>query len=202
MTRWLLAAVLVAGCWRSRAAPPAITNHASDPGYVITALGVGPFDASTEATQAALQRRAPELRVVARDLGGESGIVFDILDGTERLFYVVPDDAPGYVSEDGKEHRYSSTTFAVFAVSEKVRVEGRSWRAGQSFSEVGNLDVCECWGNRDVTACYRRGSRIRLIFEESCNEAENAGPRAMLGKAIGRIMWKRLIEPYEPIPSE
>ena len=202
MTRWLLAAGLVAGCWRSRAEPLAITNPASDPGFVITALGVGPFDASTEATEVALQRRAPALRVVTRDLGGESGIVFDIFDGKERLFYLVPDDAPGYVSEEGAEHRYASTTFAVFTLSEKVRVQGQSWRAGQPLSEVGNLEVCECWGNRDVTACYRRRSHIRVIFEQPCNDAETVGPRAMLGKVIGRIMWKRIVDPDEPIPSE
>ncbi len=202
MVRWLIAAVLIAGCWRKGAEPPAITNHASDPGYVITARSAGPFDASTEATAAALQRRAPGLRVVRHDLGGESGIVFDIFDGKERLFYVVPDDSPGYVSEAGREHTYSSTTFAVFAVSAKVRVEGRSWRATKPLDELGNLDVCECWGNRDVTACFRKRSRIRVIFEESCEEAETAGPRAMLGKTIGRIMWKRVVEPEDVSPSE
>lgn len=169
---------------------------------MITARGVGPFDVTTEATEAALQRRAPQLRVVTRDLGGESGIVFDIFDGKERLFYVVPDDAPGYVSEAGTEHLYASTTFAVFAVSGKVRVQGQSWRAGQLLRDLGNLDVCECWGNRDVTACYRKRGRIRVIFEEQCEQAEAVGPRAMLGKPIGRIMWKRVVEADDASPSE
>jgi hypothetical protein len=169
---------------------------------VITSRGAGPYDVTTEATEAALQRRVPQLRVVTRDLGGETGVVFDIFDGSDRLFYVVPDDAPGYVSEQGTAHLYASTTFAVFAVSGKVRVEGRSWRAGQPLRELESLEVCECWGDREVTACFRKRSHIRVIFEDHCDSAEADGPRAMLGKTIGRIMWKRVVEADDVSPSE
>lgn len=192
--RWLLALLAVGGCWRSRTSEPVLANHAEETDFVITSRGVGPFGPATTATEAALQALAPRMSVRTHDLGGESGIVFDVFDGDDRLLYVVPDDAVGWTDDDGAEHRYASTVFAVFAVSPNVRVQGRSWRVGQPFDDLAGIDVCECWGNREVTACFRRGTRIRVIFELPCDDAEQGGARAMLGKPIARLMWKRTIE--------
>ena len=117
--------------------------------------------------------------------------MFDVFDGRERLFYIVPDDAPGYTDDSGAEHTYAKTVFAVFAVSPKIRVEGHEWQVGSALTNVKGLDVCECWGDHQVTSCFRRGTHVRLVFEAPCDDAERDGPRRMLGTPIARIMWKR-----------
>lgn len=168
----------------------------------MTPRGVGPFDQDTVATKAALQKLVPKLRVVEHELGGDSGIVYDVFERDHQLLYVVPDDAPGWTEDAGVEHEYSRTVFAVFAVSPRVSVLGRPWRVGEAFDDARGLDTCECWGEREVTACFRPGSHVRVIFELPCDEAEAQGPKAMLGKPIARIMWKRVVETPELSPSE
>ncbi len=197
-----LVLVVVTGCWRGPVAEPVVANHIDDTGYELTSYGVGAIDATSEATQTAIQALVPQARVTTRNLGAESGIVFDVWDGKERLFYVVPDDAPGYTDDSGGEHLYARTVFAVFAISPKVRVQGRSWRVGQVLSESDGLDVCECWGDHEVTACYRRHGHIRLVFETRCDRAEVDGPRAMVGQPIGRVMWKRIAQDADDGPPE
>lgn len=159
----------------------------------MTRHGVGPLGAETLATEAELQRLLPTTRVVATALGETSGEVFDVFEGTERIFYVVPDDVEGY--SEGDDRRYASTIFAIFAVSGRVIIEGRPWRVGEPFTDDRGLDRCECWGGGEVTACFRIGTHLRVIFEEPCEEAKRDGAHAMHGKPIGRIMWKRVIEP-------
>lgn len=196
---------LAAGCWRTPAPdqPPLANRVAEDRGFVMSARGVGPFNAGTRATREALTATSPKLGIVPRDLGGESGIVFDVFEGGERLFYIVPDDAPGWTDDQGGEHQYAETMFAVFAVSPRVKVEGRSWRVGEPFDDASGLDLCECWGGREVTACFRKRTHVRVIFEQRCDEATQGGARKMLGKRIDRIMWKREIETdQEPMFDE
>lgn len=159
----------------------------------MTARGIGPLRESTSATEAELRALFPAQRVVLRDLGDSSGLVFDILDGSERLFYVVPDDAEGFAN-DG-ESRYADTIFAVFAVSPRVAVDGRTWRVGEPFTDDAGIDRCECWGDGEVTACFKIGSRLRVIFDDACATAKTAGASAMRGKRIARLMWKRELEP-------
>lgn len=201
MRRRLLAVVAIAGCWRGQAPEPVVANH-SEGGFEITSYGVGPFDASTVATEASLRTLVPGLEVHKHDLGGDSGIVFDVVSAHEKLFYVVPDDAAGYTDAESGPHRYATTVFAVFAVSPQVRVQGRPWRVGQVLSESTGLDVCECWGNHGVTACYRRHGHIRVVFEANCDRAETDGPRAMVGERIGRLMWKRVVRDLDDEPPE
>lgn len=171
---------------------------------MITQDGVGPFDATTEGTAAAIAKLVPSLRVATNDLGGESGVVFDVFDGDERLFYIVPDDAPGWTDDQGNENRYASTTFAVFAVSGRVKVQGRGWRVGKPLGDAKGLDRCECWGDREVTACFQTGSHIRVVFEQACDDAEKRGGAAMIGQPIARIMWKRVVSdlPLEGAPDD
>src|SRR3990167_8380811 len=106
------------------------------------------------------------------------------------MLYIVPDDVEGY--SEGDDRRYAST---IFAVSGRVSIEGRTWRVGQPFTDDRGLDRCECWGGGEVTACFRIGTHLRVIFEEPCEDAKRAGAKAMHGKPIGRVMWKRVIEP-------
>jgi hypothetical protein len=191
-----------AGCWRSATEPAALSHHSStaESEWVVTQRGVGPFDASTVATEAALRQLVPRMRVATNDLGGDAGIVFDVFDGPERLAYVVPDDAP-YGIDAAPEHRYATSTFAVFVVSPRIKVRGRSWRVGSPFEHLGGIDACECWGPT-VTACSQPGSHVHVVFEQPCDEVESAGsvrgvegpaPETMRGKRIDRIMWKRTL---------
>jgi hypothetical protein len=191
------AALLVAAapaCWSGQPAPSALSNVATETTWIVAERGVGPLDGTVRATQAGVQARVPALRVRAEDLGGSSGIAFGVFDGGERLLYVVPDDAVGYVDGDD-ERGYAETVFAIFAMSPRVRVENRTWRVGMAFDDFAGIDRCECWGGGEVTACFTKGSRIRAVFELPCEAAERDGARAMRGKPIARIMWKRQLEP-------
>jgi hypothetical protein len=198
--RRVLLIAIVAGvasaCWHEapRRDTP-LTNRTPGPvttGWRMTQRGVGPIDATTSATLGDLRRVLPSLRVVAHDLGEASGIVFDVFEGTERLAYVVPDDAIGKPGTE--EHQYATTVFAVFAVSPRISVAGRTWRVGQPFQDASGLDRCECWGSGEVTACFQVGSHLRVIFEEACEQVAHDA-RALIGRPIARIMWKRVLEP-------
>ena len=71
-----------------------LSNTTSDRGvpavFQISEAGLGPLGAKTDATEASLRAELPKLTVKTTDLGGSSGIVFDVFDGDEKLFYVVP----------------------------------------------------------------------------------------------------------------
>jgi hypothetical protein len=105
----------------------------------------------------------PGLEVRTHDLG-DSGIVFDVLDGDEKLFYVVPDELEQ--EEDGTRH-YEKTIFTIFVTSPRLSVEGYSWRVGQRLDSAKDLMQCECWGSGEVTACSIR-AHLAVIFEERC----------------------------------
>jgi len=169
---------------------------------VMTQAGVAGFDATTEATLAALRAASPELRIRPRDLGGDAGVVYNAYRGRERLLYVVPDDAPGWTDDDGTEHQYAKTIFAVFAVSDKVRVDGRAWRVGTPLADISGLDACECWGNRDVTSCWGARDHVRVVFDVACGDADTQGPRAMLGMKVSRLMWKRVLDGFDATREE
>jgi hypothetical protein len=191
----LAATLVVAACWTERRAPEPLSNRivtAPASGWRMTHNGVGPLRGETLATEEELQRLLPHTRIVANDLGEGSGVVFDVFEGDERILYVVPDDVDGYI--EGDERRYATTIFAVFAVSGRVAIEGRTWRVGQPFTDAAGLDRCECWGGGEVTACFRIGTHLRVIFDEPCEAAKRDGTRAVLGKPIARVMWKRVIE--------
>lgn len=187
----------MAACWRQApAGDTALANHAPELAasrWRMTAHGVGPLTGATIATLEELRRALPETRVDVNDLGESSGIVFDVSEGTERMLYVVPDDATGEPGSD--DHTYAPTIFAVFAVSPRVSVAGRTWRVGEPFEDAAGIDRCECWGGGEVTACFQIGTHLRVIFEAACADAAKLGARAMLGHKIDRIMWKRVLEP-------
>jgi hypothetical protein len=176
---------VVAGCWTSEPARPDTpienrTQQGPAGGWHMSARGLSPIGDQSHATLEELRAQLPAMRVEVRDLG-ESGVVFDVFERDEKLFYVVPDDnAP--------------TVFAVFATSPRISVEGRTWQVGQPFLDAKGIDHCECWGNNEVTTCFQIGTHLRLVFEESCEDARQSGPQVMRGHAIGRIMWKREIE--------
>ncbi len=133
-------------------------------------------------------------------LGVDSGLVFEVFRGAEQLFYVVPDDAAADSEEpESGERAYASTIFAVFAISPRVAVEGRDWTIGAPLRSAHGASVCECWGEGEVTACFDQGSRLRVIFEDRCEDASANGGTAMIGKKVARVMWK--VQP-DPEPYE
>jgi hypothetical protein len=189
--KWLVV-VAAAGCFGSSKTTPPLSNTTSAPArpteWRMSVAGLAPLGAGTEATEAGLRAALHAVTVKMNDLGGESGIVFDVLDGAERLFYVVPDEEP----HDSGERRYATTIFSIFATSPRVRVEGYTWRVGAPLDSADGLTACECWGDGEVTACST-GANLSVIFEERCEPAESGGPAAMIGRPIGRIMWKRIV---------
>jgi hypothetical protein len=195
-----LAALALAGCYTGSSPSTTPINNAQpqpEAGLSISARGLGPLTEDTKATEQELRKLFPDLVVKAHDLGG-SGLVFEVFRGTEQLFYVVPDDAPfedaGTV-HDGAGRPYATTIFAVFAISPQIAVQGRDWKIGSPLESAVGASVCECWGDGEVTACYDPGARLRLIFEDRCEQAQEQGGKAMIGKKIARVMWKVETEP-------
>jgi hypothetical protein len=192
-----IGAIVAVGCWhQAPARDTALENRTPEPAgsrWRMSPSGVGPLTGASVANLEELRRALPGTRVEVNDLGPTSGIVFDVFEGTERVFYVVPDDVTGESGSD--EHDYAATIFAVFAVSSRVTVEGRTWRVGQPFEDASSIDRCECWGGGEVTACFQIGTHLRVIFEAACADAAKMGARAMIGQKIDRIMWKRVLEP-------
>lgn len=191
--RWL-ALLAIAGCGGASTPAPTVSNTTPRPPALprewrMSVAGLGPLGAQSEATEAALRVALPAVTVKTTDLGGESGLVFDVFDGDEKLFYVVPDEE----DQDGGEQRYAKTIFSIFATSSRVHVEGHAWQVGSPLEKADGLLTCECWGDGEVTACTT-GANLSVIFEERCEPAQADGPSVMIGKRVGRIMWKRLLE--------
>lgn len=196
-----LAALALAGCYTgSSLATTPINNERPQPKVQlsISARGLGPITEETKATEQELRKLFPDLVVKSHDLGG-SGLVFEVFRGTEQLFYVVPDDAPfddeAGAERDGAGRAYATTIFAVFAISPQIAVQGRDWKIGLPLESAVGASVCECWGDGEVTACFDRGARLRLIFEDRCEDAQEQGGKAMIGKKIARVMWKVAPDP-------
>jgi hypothetical protein len=188
--RWLLLAVL-ASCSsapRTQTVGNKTERPATPVAFRVRLSGVGPIDYKSEATLEALRAALPGLEVRSHDLGGDSGIVFDVMDGDEKLFYVVPDEEE---QEENGTRRYLETVFTIFVTSPRLSVEGYSWRVGAPLESTKDLVRCECWGSGEVTACSIR-AHLAVIFEERCEAAERSGPEAMVGHKIGRIMWERV----------
>ncbi|HEX5061403.1 MAG TPA: hypothetical protein VFV99_18675 [Kofleriaceae bacterium] len=184
----------LAGCWGGGKPPDALSNANHTPAarrtFEMRLDGVGPLGWKSEATEAALRIALPELTIKTNDLGAESGIVFDVFDGTEKLMYVVPDEQE---RDETGTHHYDKTIFSIFATSPRISVSGHSWRVGYPLENANDLMGCECWGEGEVTACTIR-AHLAVIFEENCEVARDAGPQAMVGHKIGRIMWKRVAD--------
>lgn len=197
-----LAALALAGCYTgSSPTTTPIGNETPRPSreLAISARGLGPITEETQATEQELRRLFPDLVVKATELGGGSGLVYEVFRGSEQLFYVVPDDAPFDAGEPHAAPPYAKTIFAVFAISPRVAVEGRSWKIGSPLENARGASVCECWGDGEVTACFDRGARLRVIFEDRCEEAQEQGGSAMIGKKIARVMWK---VQTDPVPDD
>ncbi|NVB83611.1 MAG: hypothetical protein HOV81_34875 [Kofleriaceae bacterium] len=193
MRRAALVSLALAGCYTGAKDSTLSNKSESRTTLAISRDGVGPINETTKATEEMLRAVLPGLVVKAKDLGGGSGLVFEVFDGAEQLFYVVPDDASTDEPEDEappEERKYATSIFAVFAISPKVAVQGRSWKIGSPLESAQGATTCECWGEGEVTACFDKGARLRVIFEERCEDAQEQGGKAMIGKKIARVMWK------------
>ena len=176
--RWLVL-VAAAGCWGTPRPTPPLSNasgalEAATTPWRMTNAGLGPLGAGSEATQAALHAALPSVTVKTTNLGGDSGIVFDVFDGAEKLFYVVPDEDD---HAEGGDHRYAKTIFSIFATSARVSVEGHSWRIGTPLDKADGLVRCECWGDGEVTACVTNAN-LSLILRRAmraCRAARTVG---------------------------
>ena len=183
----LVALVACGGAPRTETVANQTEKPAAPVSFRVRLDGVGPLTATSESTLEGLRAALPGLDVRRTDLG-ESGIVYDVLDGSEKLFYVVPDELEQ--EEDGTR-RYEKTIFTIFVTSPRIGVDGYSWRVGAPLESAKDLMQCECWGSGEVTACSIR-AHLAVIFEERCEPAEKDGPQVMVGHTIRRIMWERV----------
>lgn len=167
---------MLAGCWSS---PPVAPAAAKQPaGLVITQHGWGPINAATVATLSNLRALFPVYRIVPVN---DPQLEYDIYDGKQKLgFVVINDDA---------------SVFNVHATSNRVRVEDRPWRAGESFQDAKALSRCECWGSNPT--CYKTGEHVAVNFDRSCLEGDDPRElRALDGLIVQRVIWS--VEPFGP----
>lgn len=183
---------VLAGCAGSSNAPPISNQLHAQRQWVLGEGGLAPITADTRPTKEALEVLFPALRVSEVVQGEDgSGRIFEVHSPTEKLFYVVPDDAESDTGPgDDIPHRYADTIFAVFVTSPSVVVEGKPWRVGGAV-DASDIIGCECWGVGEVTACWTNTAHLRLVFEQPCEQAVKDGGKAMAGKPIARIMWQR-----------
>ncbi|MEP6861869.1 MAG: hypothetical protein ABJE66_14680 [Deltaproteobacteria bacterium] len=172
---WIVV-LAVSGCWSATPAPLAPTK--SQAGLVITQHGWGPISAATVATLTNLRALLPVYRVVPVN---DPQLEYDIFDGKQKLgFVVINDDA---------------SVFNVHATSNRVRVEDRTWRAGESFQDSKALTRCECWGSNPT--CYKSGEHVAVNFDRSCLEGDDPRElRVLDGLIVQRVIWS--VEPFGP----
>ena len=174
---WIVIATGLSGCWSAAPAPPAAPKPSD--GLVITEHGWGPINASTVATLANLRALLPAYRVVPEN---DPQLEYEIYDGKQKVgFVIINDDA---------------SVFNVHATSNRVRVEARAWRAGESFQDSKALSRCECWGANPT--CYKTGEHVAVNFDRPCLEDgdDARGLRVLDGLVVQRVIWS--VEPLGP----
>lgn len=170
--------ILLAGCYRS--ATPATTTplsnnvKAATGELSVSAGAVGPIRADTEATLVHLRAVLAGYEVKPSQDGS---LQYDVYKGSEKLFYVVPDEERG-------------TVFNIHVVSGSVAVEGKSWRVGKPFSGSSHLTDCECWG--DNPTCFAKGEHVAVNFDRGCDGVTSGDARerrVLDGVTIQRVIW-------------
>ncbi len=179
--------ILIAGCFTSSPAPVTTLSNNATPAadaMSVTATAVGPLDADTEATLVHLRAVLAGYEVKPAHDGS---LQYDVYKGTEKLFYVVPDDDRG-------------TIFNIHVVSGSVPVAGKSWRVGQPFAGADRLSTCECWG--DNPTCFTVGEHVAVNFDRTCDDvtSDARARRTLDGMAIQRVIWNPL--PFGDDPDE
>jgi hypothetical protein len=192
----LVIALAAGGCWTDARAPaplvlpepPPAHPVANRPLFTITEAAFGPLDANTPATLDALRRVLPGYTVKPVNDGS---LEYDVFAGAERLFYVVP-------SDDG-------TLFNIHAVSGKIAVAGRRWRAGEPFHDSLRLTQCECWGANPT--CFAQGEHVAVNFGRECEGVTDLGGDpagrsfdALDGLPIARVIWSA--QPFGNDPND
>lgn len=172
---WIVV-LAISACWS--ASPPPLAPSKPQAGLVITQHGWGPISAATVATLTNLRALFPEYRVVPVN---DPQLEYDIYDGKQKLgFVVINDDA---------------SVFNVHATSNRVRVEDRTWRAGEAFQDSKALTRCECWGSNPT--CYKTGEHVAVNFDRSCLESDDPRQlRVLDGLVVQRVIWS--VEPFGP----
>ncbi|HET9989584.1 MAG TPA: hypothetical protein VFQ65_13725 [Kofleriaceae bacterium] len=166
--------VVAAGCWSAAPAPHGPPK--SPDGLVITQHGWGPINAATVATLTNLRALFPAYRIVPAN---DPQLEYDIYDGKQKLGFVVLND--------------DASVFNVHATSNRVRVEDRAWRAGESFQDSKVLSRCECWGSNPT--CYKIGEHVAINFDRPCLEDGDDARvlRVLDGLVVQRVIWS--VEP-------
>ncbi len=156
--------VLAVGC-AGRALPAG--NPAPVQPLIVTADGVGPITAKTQALLTPLREALRGYDVTPHNVGD---LQYDVARNGEPLFYVVPNADDGLV-------------FNVHVTSARVAVAGKRWRVGQRLTDTHALDSCECWGTQPI--CYKTGEQVAAVVDHVCE----LQPDEVKGAAIVRIVW-------------
>ncbi len=154
------------GC-AGRALPPPVGNSAPTRELTVTADGVGPVTAKSQALLVPLREALRGYDVTPHNV---SDLQYDVARNGEELFYVIPNGDDGLV-------------YNVHITSAHVAIAGKRWRVGQPLADNHALDRCECWGNQPI--CYKTGEHVAAVVDHECEPT----PDAVKGAAIVRIVW-------------
>ena len=165
MSRLVIA--LVVGCSAPAPAPRPPAPAPAPPLFTIRRDSLGPLEARTPATLAAL-------RAALRGLDVEplhaDGLEYRVSHAGVKLFDVIPDDRGAILN--------------VHVVSPRIAVAGRAWRVGALFAGT-DVTTCECWA--DQTVCFRHGDHVAVALAKRCRDAVD--PRTLAGTPIRVAIW-------------
>jgi hypothetical protein len=189
----LAAALLLAGCYTGSgaAAPPVVANQVvrkpdKQSLFAFGAEGLGPIHAGATVSLPELQAMFRGYAIAPEGTG--SSFVFNVREGNELLFYVVPRDSTEPYGD----------VFGVHVKSRRITEQDHGWRVGDIFRDRDAIDHCECWGSGDavVATCYRTGEHVAVLFERgqrglSCTgEVEGNAVDGVVGHRIDRLVWQ------------
>lgn len=142
--------------------------------FSITDAGVGPIDKATRANLTAVREIVGPHGYAVRPIN-DGGVELHVYDGTEHLFYVIPND-------DG-------SLFNVHVVSSSIAItQHPEWVVGKPFVHSDLLTYCEAWGSHPV--CWREGDHVALGFKISTDGLVTPEDRkALEGVPIQRAVW-------------
>lgn len=176
MSRWiLLCASGVLGC--TAPAPLPLEKPASPPPpfFTIQDAGLGPIDKDTRANLTALRELVGPHGFTVRPIN-DAGVEYHVYDGSEHLFYVIPND-------DG-------SLFNVHVVAGSIPItQHPEWVIGMPLVRSDLLTACEPWGNHPV--CWRDGEHVALGFRVETSGLDSADGRRenLEGVPIQRAVW-------------
>ena len=159
-----------------------------EPALAASELSLGPLDAKTPGTLAALRAAFAGYDVFPAHVDGNAPeptydeeepeqfptLEYQVFARGEQLLRVIPSPQGGILN--------------VHITSRKIGVAKRTWRVGTPLVGATHFDQCECWDARAV--CFKRGEHVAVAFDKKCLAARGARrARILEGATIAFLVW-------------